>query len=200
MIITCIGDSLTEGDYGIYGKKGIANVQIENYPYFLQKMTNAEVRNYGKCGSRATDYRKYYEAGCVDVKGSDIILVMLGTNGGMDDEVETQGNEAYRTLICHMEKDEPKAKIILCTPPHVTVNQKYSNCGYALQVEKAVKFVRKYATSEGKLLIDTANCPYFTSETEVVMQPNDGLHFGREGYKKLAEYIVECLEKLYDMR
>ena len=200
MIITCIGDSLTEGDYGIYGQKGIANVQVENYPYFLQKITNAEVRNYGKCGSRATDYRRYYEEGHVNVKDSDIILVMLGTNGGMDDEIETQGNQDYRALICDLEKDEPKAKIFLCTPPHATINPKYSNYGYAPQVEKAVKFVRKYATSEGRLLIDVANCPYFRSDTEAIMQPNDGLHFGREGYKKLAEYIAECMENLYEMK
>ena len=27
--ICCLGDSLTEGDYGIFGKSGIANVQPE---------------------------------------------------------------------------------------------------------------------------------------------------------------------------
>ena len=49
-VICCLGDSLTEGDYGIFGKSGIANVQPENYPYFLSKITGWEVRNFGKCG------------------------------------------------------------------------------------------------------------------------------------------------------
>ena len=39
MKIACIGDSLTEGDYGVSGKVGIANVHKENYPSFLAKMT-----------------------------------------------------------------------------------------------------------------------------------------------------------------
>lgn len=27
MIICCLGDSLTEGDYGIFGSRGVGNVQ-----------------------------------------------------------------------------------------------------------------------------------------------------------------------------
>ncbi len=34
MRICCLGDSLTEGDYGVFGKRGIANVHAENYPFF----------------------------------------------------------------------------------------------------------------------------------------------------------------------
>ena len=49
-VIICIGDSLTEGDYGIKGKSGIVNVQPKGYPYFLEKMLDCEARNYGKCG------------------------------------------------------------------------------------------------------------------------------------------------------
>lgn len=41
----CIGDSLTEGDYGVYGKSGIANVCEKNYPYFLSQMLNVPVIN-----------------------------------------------------------------------------------------------------------------------------------------------------------
>lgn len=191
MIISCIGDSLTEGDYGVYGKRGIANVHEENYPFFLQLMLKAEVRNFGKCGFKSSDYRKYYEAGNADVTGSDIIIVMLGTNGGMDADRDTQGNEDYRVLIQEVKKDAPNAVIYLCTPPHVTENPEFSNCGYAGQVESAVRFVRQYAEQTGYKLIDLALCPYFTADTEKVMQPNDGLHFGKEGYKKLAEYIAE---------
>ena len=31
-VICCIGDSLTEGDYGMYGVTGVANVHEKNYP------------------------------------------------------------------------------------------------------------------------------------------------------------------------
>lgn len=193
MIISCIGDSLTEGDYGIYKKRCIANVHEENYPYFLKKLVNAEVRNFGKCGFTSTSYLEYYREGNVDVTGSDKIIVMLGTNGGLDDEVDVQGNADYDELIKAMEQDAPNAEIMLCTPPHVTENPEYSNCGYAPQVAKAVRFVRKYAKETGKKVIETAECPYFTAETEYIMQPNDGLHFGKEGYEKMAEYIAQYL-------
>ena len=49
MKICCLGDSLTEGDYGVKGKSGIANVKKENYPYFLAQSTGWEVKNFGFC-------------------------------------------------------------------------------------------------------------------------------------------------------
>lgn len=38
MKIVCLGDSLTEGDYGT-DTAGIGDVRAENYPYFLAKIT-----------------------------------------------------------------------------------------------------------------------------------------------------------------
>lgn len=189
MVISCIGDSLTQGDYGIYGKRGIANVQPENYPYFLTQLTNAEVRNFGRCGFTSTSWKTFYDNGNVNLEGSDIIIILLGTNGGLDDKQDIQGNADYKYIVDVCKKDAPNAKIFLCTPPHVTTNPEYSNCGYADQVEKAVAFVRNFAKKEQLPLIDTALCPFFTEETEHIMQPNDGLHFGKEGYQKLAEFI-----------
>ena len=51
---------MTEGDYGVFGKSGIANVQGKNYPYYLKKLLNTEVVNCGKCGFTATSYLEYY--------------------------------------------------------------------------------------------------------------------------------------------
>lgn len=145
MKIVCLGDSLTEGDYGILGKSGIKNVKDKNYPYFLSNILNCEVKNFGKCGYTSTSYLKYYLSGAVDVKGADIIVIMLGTNGGLDPEKDTAGNRDYAELISACKNDEPKAKIVLCTPPHVTANPEMSNFGYADRVEKAVNFVRNIA-------------------------------------------------------
>lgn len=193
-VIVCIGDSLTEGDYGIKGKRGIGNVQEKGYPYFLEKILDCEARNFGKCGFKSTNYLKYYKEGKVRLCGADYIVVMLGTNGGLDPDNECEGNADYRELIALLRHDAPGAKIFLCTPPHVTENPEYSNCGYAERVEKAVRWVRAYAKEEGLDLIETANAPAFTAETEHIMQPNDGLHFGEEGYKALAEFIAEYLK------
>lgn len=195
MKIICMGDSLTEGDYGVFGKSGIGNVQKENYPYFLSKLTGAEVLNYGKCGYRASTYLDYYKSGKADVSGSDAVIVMLGTNGGMDDEKITNDNLAYDELIKNIKRDAPCAKIFLCTPPHVTVQKEKSNYGYAEQVEKAVRFVRKYSEENGYECIDLALCDMFTDENEVIMQPNDGLHYCEIGYAVMAVYIKNALKK-----
>ena len=188
--ICCLGDSLTEGAYGIFGKSGIANIQHEGYPHFLEQITGCTVRNFGKSGYTATSYLDHYRAGNVDLSGADTVIIMLGTNGGLDPEEETQGNRDFRQLLKLCRQDAPQATIFLCTPPHVTENPFWSNCGYAPQVEKAVAFVRKVAEEMGLPIIETALCPAFTAENESVMQPNDGLHFGRVGYETLAKFIA----------
>lgn len=191
--ICCLGDSLTEGDYGIFGKSGIANVKPENYPLFLQQLTGKKVNNYGKSGYNATTYLQFYLDGNVDLSDAETVIIMLGTNGGLDPVEETQGNRDFRQLLRLCRQDAPGASIYLCTPPHVTANPAYSNCGYAPQVEKAVAFVRDLAQKTGTELIETALCPDFTAENEAVMQPNDGLHFGRTGYETLAKFIADAL-------
>ena len=193
-IVVCIGDSLTEGDYGVKGKRGIANVQEKGYPYFLEQMTGWEARNFGKCGYTSVNYLKYYKEGNVRLCGADYIVVMLGSNGALALDIDYQGNKDYHELITLLKHDAPSAKIFLCTPPHATSNPEYSNCGCAEKVGKAVEWVRAYAEKEGIALIDTATAPAFTAETEHIMQPNDGLHFGEVGYKALAEFILEHLK------
>ncbi len=195
LTICCLGDSLTEGDYGVFGKSGIANVQDQNYPYFLSEMLEAEVRNFGKCGYNSTSYLAHYKNGNVSLAGADYIIIMLGTNGGLNADEEVKGNQDYRELIELCRKDAPDAKIILCTPPHVTVNPFYSNCGYAPQVEQAVRFVRQYAAEKQTDMIDLAACPAFSAESEAVMQPNDGLHFSEIGYQTMAKFIADELKK-----
>ena len=193
-VVVCIGDSLTEGDYGVKGARGIANVQEKGYPYFLERIMDCEARNYGKCGYTSVNYLKYYKEGNVRLCGADYIVVMLGSNGALALDIDYQGNKDYHELITLLKHDAPDAKIFLCTPPHVTSNSEYSNCGYAEKVGKAVDWVRNYAKKEGIDLIDTANVPEFTAENEHIMQPNDGLHFGEEGYKVLAGFIAEHLK------
>lgn len=190
LIISCIGDSLTEGDYGVFGKSGIANVKEKNYPYFLAQIMNCEVRNYGKCGANSTSYIEYYRSKKPDVTNSDIIIIMLGTNGGLDPEHDSQANTDFDEIVKACNGDEPKAEIILCTPPRATENPEYSNCGYMPIIRKAAEFIRNYAFNNKIHLIDIAKYDGFGTGHETEMQPNDGLHFGESGYKKLAEIIA----------
>lgn len=191
MIVSAIGDSLTEGDYGVYGKKCIANVQEKNYPYFLGKRTGWEVRNFGFCGKNATSYLEEYKKGNVRVEGSDVLVVMLGTNGGLSPREETQGDRDYVTLLSLLHRDAPDAVIVLCTPPHATENPECSNYGYAEQVRDAVEFVTDHAKKHGYPLIDVYHSGLFTAENESEMQPNDGLHFSELGYRTLADCIYD---------
>lgn len=193
MTICCIGDSLTEGDYGIKGVRGVMNVHEKGYPYFLEKLTGAEVRNYGKCGWRSTDMLAWYEAGGLDLTGADKIILMLGTNGGQSAAGDSEENRAYRRLVAHILADQPQATLYLVTPPNATTNPDYINCGYAPQVAEAVGFVRRLAGESGLPMIDLAASRRITPETEAVMQPNDGLHFTETGYRTLAEEIFDAI-------
>lgn len=190
MKIYCVGDSLTEGDYGVYGKTCIANIHKENYPYFLALLTGHETVNCGKCGYTASSYLNYYKDGNVKFEKADLILVLLGTNGGLDPVENTEGNEDYERLLELFSSDAPGAEIVLCTPPHVTSDPGKSGCGCAEKVGKAVGFVRKFASEKGYRLIDLAACPDFTAETEDKYQYNDGVHFIEAGYRRLAEIIA----------
>ncbi len=195
MIISCIGDSLTEGDYGVFGKSGIADLREKNYPYFLQLLSGATVRNFGKCGYTSSSYLKNFDANGVKVEGSDVIIIMLGTNGGLKiDEPNYQGNLDYIELVKVCKMRAPSAKIFLCTPPHATQNPKRSNFGYAKQAEEGAEFVRSFAKENDLFLVDTAACPDFTDKNEDIMQPNDGLHFGEIGYYILAKFIFEGIK------
>jgi lysophospholipase L1-like esterase len=193
----CIGNhDFTEGDYGVFGKRGIANVHNENYPYFLEKSLGCEVLNYGKCGFTSMSYLKYYNAGNVDVSGADIVLIMLGSNGGLDPAKETQGNADFIDLISLVREDAPKSIVVLITPPHVTENPEYSNCGYISNVLKAQKFVKEVSKKLSLPLIDLGAFEEFNADTEKIYQPNDGLHFTEKGYRVMAEFIEKELKKL----
>lgn len=199
MKIACLGDSLTEGDYGVYKKTCIANVREKNYPYFLGKLLKCEVVNYGKCGFTASSYIEYYKNKNADVSDANIVIIMLGTNGGLDDQVCTQGNKDYDELIHTVLKDAPNAKLFVCTPPHVTEDKEMSNYGNAEQVNKSVKFVRKYAEEHNIDCIDLADCKLLCADNEAVFQPNDGLHFSEAGYAVIAVMIKDALKKYCDI-
>ena len=121
---------------------------------------------------------------------------MLGTNGGLDCEKNVPGNDDYDRLIKLIKSDAEGAGIVLCTPPHATTNPDMSNCGYAPRVEKAARFVRRYAEENKLDCIELAKCGMFSDENEPVMQPNDGLHVSEAGYGVMAVYIKDELKRL----
>ena len=193
MKILCIGDSLTEGDYGIYGKSCIANVHEENYPAFLSRLTGAEVLNRGRCGVRASGMLRVYRE---EVRGRDrlddvdAVIVMLGSNGGLTAFRDSEENDAYDELVRLLRKDCPRAEIFLCPPPHITEGLTVEAMLHVNTIRQGRTFVRRYARDNGYRLIPTDAIPEFTAENEYLYQPNDGCHFSESGYRVLAEFIA----------
>ena len=195
-IICCIGDSLTAGDYGVFNMSGIANVQEKGYPYFLKELTHAEVKNYGYCGARSTDILNVMNKGLIDLKDSDIIIIMLGTNGGQTSQGNSKDDLAFISIVNKCRLDSKKARIVLVTPPHATTDKNKSNYGYYNNVKSAAEFISNFASVNGYQLIDLFNDNHFNSDNEDIMQPNDGLHFSEIGYKTMAEIIYSSIKDL----
>ncbi len=190
--IVCIGDSLTEGDYGI--APCVANVHYRNYPFFLARLTGAETTNNGRCGATAHSYRHgLYKNGFVDVKEADIVLLMLGSNAGLREDMAP----AYKELVEALRNDmKPEGTLVLLTPPHATEDPRWCNCGYHSNVYSAVEFIRAYAPTVNLPLIDAyANSP-IQPENEDVYQCNDGLHMCEAGLAAFAEFINNELKQI----
>ncbi len=200
--IVCIGDSLTEGDYGIAGKRAIKNVKEENYPYFLECISHANVKNFGRSGYTSSSF---YENLCKnedkDLKSAlqeaELVLVLLGTNGGMSPTDDTVGNRDYMAIIEYCKSQNENVEIVLITPPYATQNSEYSNCGYYDRVADAAKKVRMLAKEYSFSLIDIFAYEEFCEENVCKYQSADGLHMNEAGYKLLAEYIYQQLLILY---
>ena len=82
----CIGDSLTSGaSYNeAWGELASAGASIdENYPRYLGKMLNCEVKNAGTSGYSASDWwKKYINTDHLDLTQYDSAFIWLGTNYG----------------------------------------------------------------------------------------------------------------------
>lgn len=193
--IVCIGDSLTEGDHGLY--PGAANKHYLNYPYFLSKILGCETVNNGRCGYTASGYYPLVSGGSVNVSDADVVLIMLGTNGGLSTGGNTAQLTAYKQLVTAVREKAPAdCAVVLMTPPHATTDHDRSNYGYAPNVENAVKEVRAYAADRGLPLIDVYAESPIQADKEDLYQPVDGLHLNAEGYKALASFIAEKLEAI----
>ncbi len=202
--IVCLGDSLTYGDYGTtVAGKGYPHA--ENYPYFLANYTGALVEWYARCGYNAANIASDYSNGVmyseavgkrVDLTDADYIIIMLGTNGGLELIGDRTNYDSYLTLVQSIRSDIPEAKVILVTPPHATEDKSKVNYGYMPNVQSAYSGVYKIADICGIPVFDALYDSGIDETTEEIMQPNDGLHFGGVGYASFAAYITNQLKLL----
>lgn len=207
--ILCIGDSLTQGDYGS-DPAGTMNVKNENYPYFLSKFLNCNVDNKGVCGITALNYWNN-KVKTIDFENNlyDIIIIMLGTNAALTDTIEEDTNITneqnyedyadtqtgrYCSIIEYIaQKTNSKAQIILCTPPHVGIKRQ-GNRNNAINSNEIIKKIgKKYAVP----VIDLLNELGINDINQDIFQPIDNLHFNEKGYQKMGSLIGSKIKSLY---
>lgn len=195
--ILCIGDSITEGDYGSE-PAGTGHVKAENYPYFLQEYLQcANVVNKGKCGYTATAWWDNV-ANNIDYTEFDVAVIMLGLNKAIDDNL-SEDVEPFENYNDYKNEDGAMCKIIeyalsvneqlnilLCTPTFVNQDKRYNNFLNSLNSNNSVKNIgKRYGLPVKDLLYEGGISKYNTNR----MQPVDGLHFGLIGYQRLATQI-----------
>lgn len=187
LVIACIGDSLTEGDYA--GTPGVANRQFETYPYFLSKALGCTTVNYGKCGASIQVILNNITAGEINIAEADVILLMIGTNRGLDGSYESY----YRSAISNIRnKMKDGAVLVLVTPPTTT------NSVHTDFVKSAYTKAKSISKELGLPLIDVYSGSPIQPENAEKYQPADGLHLNEEGYKALAEFIAAELEVILE--
>lgn len=200
--IVCIGDSLTEGDYGS-NPAGTMNVHAENYPYFLAEITGANVKNAGRCGYSAELYYNNQLSKVALSEETDLVLIMLGTNNGLTDTIDadtsathyssyakTQTGYYARIIETCMEKTNGRAQVILMTPPVTTQRNRTS-------LETTVSVIKKFGEKYGLPVIDNYYACGITYENIGKYMPIDELHCGYTGYKLLANYIASRASDIY---
>lgn len=208
--VLCIGDSLTEGDYGSE-PEGTKNVKEKNYPYFMNQVTGWNVTNKGKCGFTPSQYWNNFIKWGIDFDGMkyDVVIIMLGTNGGMTDTLEADttitsdqtyedyantGTGNYCKIIEYInEKMSGKTQIILCTCPFVDSSRRPK---YVNSINNANIVIPKIANKYSLPLIDIRNKLGLSNINTSIFQPIDGLHFGEYGYSRLGTFIANNVKSI----
>ena len=199
-----IGDSITEGDYGVpLGEPNQARVKEKNYPYFMNKIFGWNTKNKGKSGYTSSLYWDDLNNGVIDLEfetgNYDIVYIMLGTNGGLTDTLEsdttiTQGQTyrdyantntgSYCKIIEFIKESNPNTTIILCTPIYA-IPEKRSKA----HLEGANNVIHQIGDKYNLYVIDTYRLVNIDENNTSIYQPRDGLHLGTMGYSKLADTI-----------
>jgi lysophospholipase L1-like esterase len=197
--VLCIGDSLTQGvDYNDH-------VIAEGYPYFLEKDFNIKTFNHGFMGTTASTW---YNTRMQYVNFNytfDVALIMLGTNGGLTDTLDTDvlpyddynnfantntGN--YCKIIEKIMELSSKTQIILMIPPYNYFNEEKHSV-----LLTAVDVIPKIAELYSLPIIDLYRCSGMNYKNGDIFRPHDNLHFNAKGYHKMATYIGNQLKSLY---
>ena len=206
--ILFIGDSLTEGDYGSY-PEGYMNVHSENYPYFISKMTGAEIYNHGKCGYQSKNWWASEKSKVDTAIDYDAVYIYLGTNDydlSGDIELIAPGYDynrydtgtnlgAYCAIVAWVREQFPSAKIFAINYPIGKRGETWSR-NISNQLNTIIEKFNIY-------LIDMLNKSQFVQndgrkyrsvgmdeEIKVTGHSNGNLHYNKLGYLTFAYYVM----------
>lgn len=184
--VACLGDSITEGDYG--ERVGAKSVHMENYPYYLAKKWGCETTNYGWCGDTAETFYNRFVQEEVDVSDADVVILILGANLGLEGELGTY----YRNIVDDVRGQlKNGATLVLCVPPYNTESTRGVEGKFFLYdfVVNARPIIFALGEEYDLPVIDIFTESPIQAETESIYQPLDGIHLNREGYEVLADFI-----------
>ena len=190
----CIGDSLTVGaDYttGSYG----GNMK-ENYPYYLERMTNINVDYVAHAGDSASDWWSSFGES-TNYSNYDSFIIWLGVNGGLTDTLDTDvipysdyedyantNTGCYCKIIKKIIDTVPNARIFLGT---TTTSDTSDEVIYDIAELYSNNVVGVVSHRDGLL--------WNTSVTDLY-HPNNALHFSKVGNMHLANHWLCGIREL----
>lgn len=192
--ILCIGDSLTAG---YYANQLVFQGSIkENYPYYISRMLNAEVRNEGQSGSAASIWRANHPN--FDYTPYDTVMVWLGTNGGLDSsEISTSGTEAYNynQLVQEIKAGNPKCRIILLKV--FVTGQLHSELTWPTYQQTNTCIDAIASANSISYVIDLSDLRYAIHPE--LHTASDNNHFTKGGNIYVANRVVKYLSDTYNV-
>ena len=187
--VCCIGDSLTEGDYG----NGLG-VHGYNYPRAFANLTGCKVVNLGASGQSAKSWweikERKFPAESLDFSKYDCFLILLGQNEGLNGTMSSSdvSNLGYYCRIIEAIKTaNPNASIFLLTIPHNIADDANDNTN---------AIIKSVGVKYGLPVLDLRNSDILTVENISVNQPYDNaMHYGKVGSLHLAMEVKRLMEE-----
>lgn len=205
--IVCIGDSLTEG----YTANSV--VLTDNYPKNMQENLGLSytVFNAGVGGSQAiTWYSTWKDFLNLQTYNTDIIIIMLGANGGINNTFETDV-DAYThysdyantvtgktcALIEWLQEQVPNALIVFATPTYIDATKAAGN---AAQADRQCLYMSELVDRYFIPVIDIRNSMGINPKNSDTWLSSDGLHGTTSFYEKLGMLFANQIKPIVNIK
>ncbi len=187
--ILCIGDSITESDYGSYVKF--------LKTFFLNDGVIISVISAAKPGYTSGEYLKFLKSSNILKKyNPDFILIMLGTNDVRIDSDRTSVKRFVANMVSilkiikeYEKKREHSIKVFLLTPPpiHKIDIRVFNDISRKRMQKEIIPAVKKIAKANNIPLIDVNR--FFMRRKSLL----PGIHPSKKGYYEMARFIYRSI-------